>query len=166
MLPDINTTPNLIVTRTFSKAYGLAFLRIGMIAGPAPLMDHVRKVSSPYNVNGVALACLPAALADEPYLDWYVAEVERNRTELMHGLDALGVPYFPSAANFLLMQIGPQHAALVTAARARGILLRDRSSDPGCEGYVRITIGPLDHAKRGLQALTQALTDINWTQRS
>src|ERR1700680_2423217 len=64
-LADIASVPNLIVARTFSKAYGLANLRIGMLAGNADLLRYIRKVSSPYNVNGVALDCLPVALEDE-----------------------------------------------------------------------------------------------------
>ncbi len=65
-LADVGHIPNLIVGRTFSKAYGLANLRLGMLAGDARLLGYVRKVASPYNVNGVALAVLPAALADPP----------------------------------------------------------------------------------------------------
>ena len=71
VLGDVGKVPNLMVARTFSKAYGLANLRIGMLAGSAELMKYVRKVSSPYNVNGVALDCLPVALADEAYVQWY-----------------------------------------------------------------------------------------------
>ena len=67
VMDDLAAVPNLIVARTFSKAYGLANLRIGMLAGNAELLKYVRKVSSPYNVNGVALDCLPVALADEEY---------------------------------------------------------------------------------------------------
>ena len=59
----------------------------------------------------------------------------------MAALDTLGVPYFPSQSNFVLMKIGPLHRELVAAMRTHGVLLRDRSSDPGCEGYVRITVG-------------------------
>ena len=68
LMGDVGKVPNLLVARTFSKAYGLANLRIGMLAGSAELMKYVRKVSSPYNVNGVALDCLPVALADEAYV--------------------------------------------------------------------------------------------------
>ncbi len=80
----------------------------------------------------------------------------------MAGLDALGVPYFPSEANFVLMNIGAQHRELVAAARARGVLLRDRSADPGCDGFVRITIGIEEHVTRGLAALKDALEEISW----
>ena len=163
MLSDIGKVPNLAVARTFSKAYGLASLRIGMLAGAAELMKYVRKVSSPYNVNGPALDCLPVALADDAYVQWYAAEVNTGRTRMMDGLRALGVEFFPSHANFVLMKIGPKHASLVKAMRARGVLLRDRSTDPGCDGYVRITVGIEEHVARGLTALKESLEEIGWT---
>jgi histidinol-phosphate aminotransferase len=159
---DWAIVPNLLVARTFSKAYGLANLRIGMLAGNADLLKYVRKVSSPYNLNGVALDCLAAALEDEDYLAWYVEQVHVGRERVMRGLDELGVPYFPSHANFVLMKIGPKHKELVGAMRAHGVLLRDRSADPGCEGLVRITIGIEEHVRIGLAALRSSLEEIGW----
>jgi len=162
-LGDVGGVPNLIVARTFSKAYGLASLRIGMLAGDARLIGYVRKVSSPYNVNGVALAVLLEALADDEYLNWYVAQVAAGRERMFAALKELGVRTWPSAANFVLMDIGPRHKELCTVMRARGVLLRDRSSDPGCEGYVRITIGVEEHVTRGIEALRAALAEMQWT---
>ena len=162
VLGDIAAVPNLMVARTFSKAYGLANLRIGMLAGNAELLRHVRKVCSPYNVNGVALDCLPVALADDAYVQWYAEQVRVGRARMMDGLRKLGVEFFPSHANFVLMKIGAKHGELVEAMRARGVLLRDRSSDPGCEGYVRITIGVEEHVQRGLAALKDSLKEIDW----
>jgi histidinol-phosphate aminotransferase len=159
---DLSSVPNLLVARTFSKAYGLANLRIGMLAGNAALMKYVRKASSPYNVNGVALDCLTVALADEDYLGWYVEQVRVGRDRMMRGLDELSVPYFPSHANFVLMKIGPKHKELVAAMRGHGILLRDRSADPGCNGFVRITIGIEEHVRLGLAALRSSLEEIGW----
>ena len=161
-LADVGSIPNLIVARTFSKAYGLANLRVGMLAGEARLIGYLRKVSSPYNVNGVALGCLPAALADDAYLNWYVKQVTSGRQRMMAGLDALGVPYFSSEANFVLMKIGAQHRELVAAMRLHGVLLRDRSTDPGCDGFVRITIGIEEHVTCALAALKLALAEIDW----
>jgi len=161
-IADIASVPNLVVARTFSKAYGLANLRIGMLAGNAELIRYVRKVSSPYNVNGIALECLPAALADEDYLAWYVEQVRVGRERMMEGLREMGVPFFPSHANFVLMNIGEKHAELVKASQQHGVLLRDRSTDPGCEGYVRITIGVEEHVTLGLAALKAALEEIGW----
>jgi histidinol-phosphate aminotransferase len=163
VMGDVGKVPNLLVARTFSKAYGLANLRIGLLCGDAELMKYVRKVSSPYNVNGVALDCLPVALADDAYVQWYADQVNTGRGRMMKGLRALGVDFFPSHANFVLMKIGPKHKDLVTAMRARGVLLRDRSTDPGCDGYVRITVGVEEHVTRGLAALKESLTEIGWT---
>ena len=162
-LGDVSSVPNLIVARTFSKAYGLANLRIGMVVGDARLIGFLRKVSSPYNVNGVALAVLPEALADEDYLNWYILQVHQGRERVFTALEELGVRTWPSASNFVLMDIGPKHKELVAAMRKRGVLLRDRSTDPGCDGYVRITIGIEDHVTRGIAALRESLTEIGWT---
>jgi histidinol-phosphate aminotransferase len=154
--------PNLLVGRTFSKAYGLANLRLGMLAGDARLISFVRKVASPYNVNGIALAVLPEALADEAYVQWYVDQVRDGRERLYVALAELGVRHWKSAANFVLMDIGPKHADLVAAMRERGVLLRDRSTDPGCDGYVRITIGAEEQMTRGIAALRESLAAIGW----
>lgn len=162
VMGDVGRVPNLVLARTFSKAYGLANLRIGMLCGDAALMKYVRKVSSPYNVNGVALDCLPIALQDDAYVQWYAEQVNTGRARMMDGLRALGVEFFPSHANFVLMKIGAKHKELVAAMRARGVLLRDRSSDPGCEGYVRITIGVEEHVTRGLAAMQESLAEIGW----
>ncbi len=162
VLGDVQTLPNLLVARTFSKAYGMASLRIGMLAANAELMRYVRKVSSPYNVNGVALDCLPVALEDGAYVAWYAEQVRVGLARTMEGLRGMGVEYFPSHANFVLMKIGAKHAELVRAMRVRGVLLRDRSADPGCDGYVRITIGVEEHVTRGLDALRESLNEIGW----
>ncbi len=162
-LADVANVPNLLVTRTFSKAYGLANLRVGMVAGDATLISYLRKVSSPYNVNGVALAVLPDALEDESYLSWYVEQIKAGREQIMQGLKALGVPFFPSEANFVLMNIGPLHKQLVEAMRRNGVLLRDRSADPGCDGFVRITVGVGEQIAKGLEALQASLEEIGWT---
>ena len=134
-----------------------------MLAGNAGLMQYVRKVSSPYNVNGVALAVLPEALADEAYLQWYVAQVQVGRERVYAALDELGVRHWKSAANFVLMDIGAKHKLLCETMRAHGVLLRDRSADPGCDGYVRLTIGVEEHVTRGLEALRASLKEIGWT---
>jgi histidinol-phosphate aminotransferase len=162
MLADIATIPNLIVGRTFSKAYGLANLRLGMIAGNADVIRYVRKASSPYNINGIALDVLPVALEDDAYVRWYADQVATGRDRMAAGLRALNVDFFPSHANFILMKIGPKHKELCEAMRTHGVLLRDRSADPGCEGYVRITIGIEDHVTRALEALKLSLSEINW----
>jgi histidinol-phosphate aminotransferase len=153
----VGTLPNLVVARTFSKAYGLAGLRLGLLAGPAEQMRWVRRVLSPYSVNSLALACLPPALEDTAYLDWYVGEVQAARGEFEAALDAVGVHRWPSRANFILVEIGERHAEFVRLMRDRGVLVRDRSNDPGCDGRVRITIGTRDQMKGAVVALNQVM---------
>jgi histidinol-phosphate aminotransferase len=148
---------NLFVARTFSKAYGLAGLRIGILAGDASQVGMVRRVASPYNVNAVALAVLPEALRDRAYVDRYVDEVKRGRSSLEQELAALGLRYWPSRANFVLVRIGPAHMEFIQALRARGILVRDRDSDPGCEGCVRLTVGSLEHTRALIGALREVV---------
>jgi len=153
----VGSLPNLFVGRTFSKAYGLAGLRIGLMAGPPELMRWIRRVISPYSVNSVALTCLPAALEDSAYLDWYVGEVLAARAEFESVLDAAGLRRWPSCANFVLVEIGPKHADLVMRMHAAGVLVRDRSSDPGCDGCVRITIGTREQMRQAAAALKEAV---------
>lgn len=156
----IGTIPNLIVARTFSKAYGLAGLRLGLLAGPAELMRWIRRVLSPYSVNSIALACLPHALNDTTYLDWYVSEVLAARAEFEAALDAVKVRRWPTHANFILVDIGAKHAEFVRLMRATGVLVRDRSNDPGCDGRVRITIGTREQMKHAVIALNSTMATL------
>lgn len=163
VLDLIGRAPNVIVARTFSKAYGLAGLRLGVLCAAEEPMLWMRRAISPYSVNSLALTCLGAALDDEDYLRWYVEEVLASRTEFQAALDRLGLPYSRSRANFVLVQIGAQHRAFVEAMRQRGVLVRDRSADPGCDGRVRVTLGPREHTKQAIAALEASLAAIGWT---
>ena len=151
---------NLFVARTFSKAYGLAGLRIGILAGEARQMAMVRLVASPYNVNAAALAVLPEALQDQEYVGRYVAQVLSNRERLQQELGHLGLHYWPSHANFVLVRIGSAHAEFVRALRDRGILVRDRHTDPGCEGSVRLTVGSDEHTETLIGALRDVVEQL------
>jgi histidinol-phosphate aminotransferase len=160
----VGTLPNLVVARTFSKAYGLAGLRLGLLAAPVETMRWVRRVLSPYSVNALALACLPPALEDTAYLDWYVSEVLAARAEFETALDAAGLRRWPSRANFILVEIGARHAEFVRLMSASGVLVRDRSSDPGCDGRVRITIGTREQMRQAVVALNEALAKLRSPQ--
>jgi histidinol-phosphate aminotransferase len=151
---------NLFVARTFSKAYGLAGVRIGILAGAAAQMEMVRRVASPYNVNAVALAVLPEALLDREYVADYSAEVIRNRQRLQQELGSFGLHFWPSHANFVLVHIGTAHARFVQALRDRGILVRDRHSDPGCDGCVRLTVGSDEHTQRLITAVRAVVEQL------
>jgi histidinol-phosphate aminotransferase len=151
---------NLFVARTFSKAYGLAGLRIGILAGSAEQIAMVRRVASPYNVNAVALAVLPEALRDQEYVERYVADVQCGRAALDQELKTLGLHYWPSRANFVLVRVGAAHAEFIQALRARGILVRDRHTDPGCEGCVRLTVGSQEHTRTLIAALREVVGEL------
>jgi histidinol-phosphate aminotransferase len=153
-------TPNLFVARTFSKAYGLAGLRSGVLIGNEASMRDVRRVASPYSVNNIALACLPVAIADQDYVRAYANEVREQRSRLQSQLSGWGLRYWPSQANFVLLEIGPSHRAFVDAMRDRGILVRDRSSDPSCDGCVRITLGLRDQTDRLIETMHDVLTEL------
>ncbi|MGB8010643.1 MAG: histidinol-phosphate transaminase [Terriglobales bacterium] len=165
LIEDTNQIENLFVTRTFSKAYGLAGLRIGVLVGGAGQMAMVRRVASPYSVNAAALAVLPEALQDQEYVGHYVAQVRTNREKLQCELGNLGLHYWPSHANFVLVRIGPTHAEFVRALRDRGILVRDRNTDPGCEGCVRLTVGSDEHTETLIGALREVVEQMGLRTR-
>jgi len=148
---------NLIVTRTFSKTTGLAGLRLGCIFVQRELAATMRKAQSPYPVNVAALAAAEAAMRDRGFIARTLREVRRGRQQLERGLERLGVRYFPSAGNFLLVHFGERAKQIVAALARKGILVRDRSSDFGGEGYVRITLGTPDQMRRLLRELEKAL---------
>jgi histidinol-phosphate aminotransferase len=162
VIDQVGRVPNLVVARTFSKAYGLAGLRLGALVGGEETMRWLRQVISPYSVNALALACLPAALEDEEYLAGYVEQVRAARADLVSYLRRRGISHWPSEANFVLVRIGPRHGEFVEAMRRRGVLTRDRSSDPGCDGCVRITVGTREQTLECVGAMEDSLAEMGW----
>jgi histidinol-phosphate aminotransferase len=167
VLPRHREFPNLFIARTFSKVYGLAGLRIGALVGHEDQMCTLRRVASPYNVNAVALACLPEALADQKFIAAYVSDIRLQRARLERTLSANEIEFWPSHANFVLMRVGPSKAdaaMFVEHMRQRGILVRDRSADYGCEGCVRITLGPREHTDRLLAVMEEVFHEMGCAQ--
>jgi histidinol-phosphate aminotransferase len=155
-----NNYPNLFVARTFSKAYGLAGLRAGFLTGAPEALASVRRVASPYSVNSVALACLPEAVADKRFVENYASEVCAQRERLQMQLTIWGIRFWPSQANFVLFHVGEKHAQFVAAMRARGILVRDRSRDPGCDGCVRATLGLRTQTDLLIAAMAEVFAEL------
>jgi len=150
-LPLVARYPNLFVSRTFSKVYGMAAMRAGCLFSQAANVAYLRKAQSPYSVNMLAAAAIRAAIEDRDYIDAYVREVIEAREEIYRGLTRLGVPFFPSQANFVLFRAGPHSIEIRDRLRAAGILVRDRSYEiPGC---IRVTAGTLEQARRFLAEL-------------
>lgn len=145
--------PNVVIGRTFSKAYGLAGVRIGALLGPVPIISTMRALLPVFTLNVFAVAALRAALRDAAYLRQSVADATTSKARLCAALDRLGLPYWPSVANFVLVRAGSRAPALLEGLRARGIFVRDRSKDPGCEGCLRITTGVPAHTDQAIAAL-------------
>ena len=157
ILPWIRRHNNLVVTRTFSKAAGLAGLRLGCIFANRSITEHFRKAQSPYPVNVAALAAARANARDQSFLNSTLREFRRSRKELERGLTKMGIPFFPSAANFVLLFLGERAKEVVASLARQGTLIRDRSSDFGGAGYVRITFGTLSQTRRVLRQLEELL---------
>jgi len=147
--------PNLFVSRTFSKTYGLAGLRAGCLFSQAENMALVRKGQSPYSVNVLAATCILAALDDQDYVRNYVSEVLAARGELLAALDRMGVRYWPTEANFVLAEFGDKAQAVCGGLAAKGIRVRDRSKER--VGAVRLTVGTREQTAQLIAGMEEIL---------
>ena len=152
-LPELAAHSNVLIGRTFSKAYGLAGMRVGIVIGQPPALDPLRMVTLPFNINGVAIAATLAALEDQEFLPAYARQVAESRRRIYAACDRLGLPYWQSAANFVLVRVGDTVAPFMQAMAARNVHVRDRSKDPATPGCIRITAGVLEHTERAIEAL-------------
>lgn len=157
---SLRRLPNLVVARTFSKAYGLAGLRAGVLLGDRDTLSWVARMRSPYPVNSIALVALAAALEDDAYLGRCVDEVIAARVRLAEGLRALGIATYPSAANFLVARFGDLAPALKEALRRRGVLVRDRGDHLLLRGTLRIGVGSRAQTETCLRAVESALAEV------
>jgi len=145
--------PNLFVSRTFSKVYGLAALRLGCLFSQAHNIEFLRKAQSPYSVNAVAVMAACAAIQDREYIESYVREALAARDLLSCELERLGITYYPSQANFVLMRLGERAVPVRDRLREAGVLVRDRSYElPGC---VRVSVGTREQVRRFIALLEQ-----------
>lgn len=149
--------PSVVVGRTFAKAYGLAGLRVGAMLGDAATITRLRRVVPPYSLNVFAVAALVAAMDDTAYTAEYVRQVNASKALLYAACDRLGLGYVPSDANFVLVRAGDSRLALIRGLEARGIYVRDRHTQPGCAGCVRITTGLVEHTQQCIAAMEEIL---------
>jgi histidinol-phosphate aminotransferase len=147
VLPWIRKYPNLFVTRTFSKAAGLAGLRLGAAMACRGSLALLRRAMPPFPVNIGALVAAEAALQERTSIRNYVKQTREIREWFAGDLARLGVKTFPSAGNFLLADFGSQGRALFKKLATQGILVRERSKDIG-PGFVRISIGTESEMKK------------------
>ena len=151
VLPWLSRYPNLFVSRTFSKAFGMAGMRIGCLFSQAQNIAHLHKAQSPYSVNILAAVAAKAAVHDVSYVNAYVAEALQSREMLAAGLEQLGIAYVPSQANFILTLVGNRAVEIRDALRGHAILTRDRSYE--IPGGLRITLGTVAQTERLLAEL-------------
>jgi histidinol-phosphate aminotransferase len=140
VLPWIHKYPNLFVVRTFSKAAGLAALRLGAVMARADSLQLLRRAMPPYPVNVMALVAAEAALADGATIAKHVRATVRRRKTFSAALTELGVRVYPSAGNFVLADFRAQGPAFFAQLGRAGILVRERSKEIA-PGFVRISIG-------------------------
>jgi histidinol-phosphate aminotransferase len=156
-LPHLAGFRNVVVGRTFAKALGLAALRIGCIVAHPETLAVLQRVIPPYSLNVCAIVAMQAALDDEDYRRWYCGQVAESRRLVYSACQRLGLRYWPSEANFVLVRVGGRCREIVAGMAARGIHVRDRSGEPGCAGCLRITAGVADHTRAALAALEELL---------
>jgi histidinol-phosphate aminotransferase len=130
---------NLIIGRTFAKAYGLAGLRVGALMGSPERLAPMRRAVPPYTLNAYAAAALPAAFEDLDYYDWYLAEVRDSKRLLYDVLARNSVRFWPSDGNFVLACFDEDLGRVIARLSEQGIIIRYRSHEPGCFGCARIT---------------------------
>jgi histidinol-phosphate aminotransferase len=150
----LDVHPNLVVTRTFSKAYALAGLRCGYAVASPGLVAVLERVRESFNVNSMALAACEAALGDVEHLAWTTARNAEQRASLADALRRRGIDVLPSQTNFVLARLGERTSLIEAALLERGVILRPMSGY-GLPRYSRITVGTAEENRRLLDALDE-----------
>ena len=128
-----------------------------MTIGAPETLAPIRRAIGVYSVNVAAVVALQAALQDSAHVEDYLRQARESKALVYAACDRLGLKYWKSDANFVLIRTGGRTDRLVSAAAGRGVYLRDRGSEPGCEGCIRITAGIVEHTRRGLAVLEEGL---------
>jgi histidinol-phosphate aminotransferase len=150
--------PNLVITRTFSKAYGLAGLRVGYALAHASVADVMNRVRQPFNVNSIALSAARAALDDMEFVARSYAENLQGLRHLEEGSRALGLDYIPAYGNFLTIRVGKAGDIYKRLLR-RGVIVRPVGGGYGLPEHLRVTIGTAEENERFLSALSASLKE-------
>ena len=152
----LKTHKNVVVTRTFSKMYGLAGLRIGYGIGDPSIIGVLDRLREPFNVNALAQAAAIACLEDQKYYRGIAKSVERERKFLYAAFKKLGVHYETSFTNFILLKVNGDSTSVAKALLKKGIIIRDMNVW-GLKNYIRVTIGSSKENKLLIKALTEVL---------
>lgn len=147
---------NIIVTRTFSKAYGLAGLRIGYGVSNPEIIKYMETVRDPFNVNSLAQIGAIAALKDKEFLSRSKKAVREGKKFLYSELKAMGVRYVPSVTNFILIELGPKSGESAEKLLTKGVIVRNMKSW-GMEKFIRVTVGKETENKRFIRELKKII---------
>jgi len=150
---------NVLVLRTFSKAHGLAGLRVGYGVGRPDVVAALRRVREPFNVSGMAQAAALAALRDQEHLVRGRQVNDQGKAYLYAGMEALKLPYIQTSANFFMFQCPVDDVALYQAILAQGVVVRPGRAF-GMPGWLRVTIGTDEQNRRFMAALSKAVSDL------
>lgn len=148
--------PNLIITRTFSKAYGLAGLRVGYALSNNEVADLLNRIRQPFNVNSLALAAATAAVNDDEYLIQTKQANDTGMTQLLNGFDAMGLSSIPSKGNFVTVEVGKSGDEVFEALLHKGVIVRP-VTNYGLPRHIRVSIGLESENNRFLTALAEVL---------
>ena len=152
-----DTRDRLAILRTFSKAYGLAALRVGYAIGTPELVATLNRLRAPFNVGTPGLVAAQAALADDAHLRASVTATVRDRGKLTHDLETAGHRVAPSQANFVLVDVGRPGRAVYEALLQEGVIVRAMASP--LESWIRVTVGKPEENARFLHSLERVLRD-------
>ena len=153
----IDKYDNLMIIQTFSKAFGLAGLRLGYIISNEVNIKNISKAASKYDVNSAAVIAASAALDDTNYVQRYAKEVKESKKLVYDELKELNIKAYPSSANFLLAYFGKKSKEIQSKLREKGVLVRDRSKYPLLKGCIRIGIGTREQTRFFIKCLKETL---------
>jgi histidinol-phosphate aminotransferase len=148
--------PNLVITRTFSKVYGLASLRVGYSVSHPDIADLMNRIRQPFNVNAMSLAAAEAALRDQEHVRRCVELNTRGMQQLVDGFDQMGVDYIPSVGNFITLDVGGDATLIYQALLQEGVIVRPIGVYE-MPDHLRVTVGLEEENKRFLDSLQKVM---------
>jgi len=165
MRPHMLRHPNLVILRTFSKAFSLAGLRVGYLLGQADVVSELMKVRQPYSVDAFSQWVAATVFRERMVFEQQISDIMRGRDRLMHGLSLIhGIEVFPSEANFILFRVEHASALWRDLLHNHSVLVRDFSRAPGLEDCLRVTVGTADENERFLTGVDEQLASRRASQ--
>lgn len=152
-LEEAAAYPNVLIGRTFSKAFGLAGMRVGVMIASPGILAPIRRCMPLFNLNVVAVEALRAAIADPSFRAWYVAQATASKDLVYATCERVGLKYWRSAANFVLIDGGARVKEIVDGMIANGVFVRDRTKDPSTPTCFRLTTGVVEHTRKACDTL-------------